>query len=349
MMNFWKNKRVLVTGHTGFVGTWLCMVLEHFGAHVIGFSLKEEEKSLYSIVKSKLSVENYYGDLTVKNDIEKCIKNSKPEIVFHLAAYGFIRECMNDPEQAFLTNIMGTVYLMEIIGKSTSIRSIILASSDKVYKNVDAENVRFDEEDSLGGKDPYSCSKTCEDMVLQSYFNSNLVQSEVNASILRLSNILGGGDHNSNRLIPSMLNSISMGILPDIRNPQSIRPWQHILDATDAYLYVGKMNYLRKISPMQIYNVGPNEKEVISVGEIAEIFLELSKHTELEKTSICNDNNTIEHKFLGLNSEKINSELNWHPKKSIYETLEDVYQFFVESSCFDVYSICKKQIDDYYM
>lgn len=347
MKDFWKNKKVLVTGHTGFVGTWLILTLQYLGADVFGISLKEDENSLYARVKDKLKIKNMYVDLRDKASVNGCVEAVRPDIVFHLAAFGFIQECFQDPERAYSTNVIGTMNLLEVLKDIAGIKTIIVASSDKVYKNTD-ENVQcFTEKDSLGGIDPYSCSKTGEDLLTQSYYHTYFKQNDIGMAILRPSNILGGGDHNHNRLIPHILDCIKNKVPLDIRNPQSVRPWQHILDMIDAYLFVAEYSWDK--GGLDIFNIGPKSEQIITVGEIADILLEISGQEKQIKFGTINKKNTnIEHSFLGLSIDKIFEELKWEPQKTIYDTLYDVWRFKQDELLSDSYEACINQIQQYY-
>lgn len=345
---FWNGRKVLVTGHTGYVGAWLCTVLDYFGADITGFSLREEEKSLYSKIHYGIKVNNYYGDLRNPIEIEKCICETKPEIVFHLAAYSFIKKCLENPQIAFETNVMGTLNLFEAIKKNPHVNKIIVASSDKVYKNNDKEVYLFKEEDSLGGIDTYSCSKTMEDLLAQSYYETYFKSKDISMVILRPSNILGGGDHNTSRLIPYILTELINKRTPKIRNPKAVRPWQHILDMTDAYIRIGGL--CTQEAGIYIYNVGPQKKELLTVEEIVKIimgFCNIIDDFTLEK----NENRLIEaeRNYLGLSIEKIKLEEGWLPAKNIKETLFDAYTFEKYKDQSNEIQLCKQQIEDYYL
>ena len=345
MNKFWNNKKVLVTGHTGFVGTWLCMTLKHMGAKVYGIALKEEKDSLYAGVCSQLCVNGAYIDLRDSLKVNEYVKETKPEIVFHLAAYGFVQECYENPKVAYETNVIGTLNLLEAIKEISSVRVIVVASSDKVYHNFDKRICYFSENDNLGGTDPYSCSKTNEDLLSQSYYHSYFESQNLSMVILRPSNILGGGDHNHARLIPYLLSCIENGNSPLIRNPDSIRPWQHILDAVDAYLTVAE-RYMDK-NVLEIFNIGPQKENIITVGEIANILLSFS--TREHKAFIKSEStNCIEHNFLGLSTDKIVDVLGWKPKRTINDTLADVYEFSKNEKQFNSFNACMKQIVSYW-
>lgn len=344
--HFFKDKRVLVTGHTGFVGAWLCAVLDYFGAETIGFSWREEKGSLYEKIKDDIKVKNYYGDLRSETEIKECMEQNKPDIIFHLAAYGFIQDCKKNPYTAFSSNVMGTVNLLEAVKDSPSVKTIVLASSDKVYRNDDITTRLFEEEDALGGVDPYSCSKTCEDLIAQSYYETYLREQNKSMVILRPSNIIGGGDHNMTRLIPSIIESVINGKEMEIRNPNAIRPWQYILDAIDAYM-VSAMK-IWDASSVQIWNVGPTQENITSVGEIAQILGDMTGENKIIFTDNPKSHLKLEKKYLGLNINKIKDELDWKPCKNLEETLRDTYNFYKECEEIDSYRLCQKYIEAFY-
>lgn len=342
MIDFWKDKRVLVTGNTGFVGAWLCCVLKYLGADIFGFSLKEETGSLYEKIKNKLDIKSYYGDLRNNDEIYQCVHRINPQIVFHIAAFGFVKECFDDPERAYTSNVQGTLELFEAIRDLNKSCRIIVASSDKVYKNSGRKSYLFREDDPLGGTDPYSASKTCEDILAQSCFDSYLEMNGCSLCIIRPSNILGGGDHNMNRLIPSIYYNLGRGQSPEIRNPNSVRPWQNIFDIVDAYLTVAE----KTDKGCKIYNVGPEQDGIKTVGEIASYVAGLyGKKIEIEK----NSNSSVKEKgYLGLSINKIKNELGWKPKRGLEQTLSEIYDFYSQDNGNNTYELCMSQIKNYY-
>lgn len=338
------NKRILITGHTGFVGSWLCATLSYFNANIYGYSLKEEEGSLFEKIKDSLNVTTYYGDLCDINSLEKCMKEVRPDIIIHLAAFGFVHECKIDPYRTFSSNVMGTVNLMETIRKNTSVKSLIAASSDKVYKNPDNEVVLFSETDPLGGNDPYSCSKTCEDLIIQSYYDTYFKNEGKNVTILRPGNIIGGGDHNYSRLIPSLILGIMNDESVEIRNPDAIRPWQFIMDAIDAYVYSAANEHNK--TDLHIYNVGPNNDNVFSVKDIVDIIYSIKK-SSIEKMMVNNNYpNSIEKQYLGLSIDKILDQTGWKPHTPLTEALFNIYAFYENDE--NVYDLCMNTISNYY-
>lgn len=343
---FFCGKKVLITGHTGFVGAWLSIVLDYFDADLSGFSWIEEKDSLYEKVKEKLRIKNYYGDLRHYRELEDCIDTVRPDIIFHMAAYGFVRECEKKPYLAFSSNIMGTVNLMELARERDYIKSIIVASSDKVYKNSDNQCKLFEEEDILGGIDPYSCSKTCEDLIVQSYYDTYFKNKGKSVSLIRPSNIIGGGDHNLGRLIPSIICSIKNKEEIEIRNPGAFRPWQYIFDVIDAYLNVSISSWDKEI--LGIYNVGPESDNIRSVGEIAEILARSRGEEQKLRYAGAKGQSAIEKKYLGLAIDKIKKELCWKPSQTLEDTLEDTYTFYERQDKMDTYQLAVEYVEKYF-
>lgn len=343
---FWKNKKVLVTGHTGFVGAWMCTVLQRYGADIYGLSLVEEENSLFENLKSDLHIRNYYVDLREYDLVKNVFDEVNPEIVIHLAAFGFVKECAYDPVRAYNTNVLGTVNMLENIKYCESVKNVLVVSSDKVYRNDGTlTEYLFRESDLLGGLDSYSASKTCEDLVAQSYFDTYLKERDITLNIVRPGNILGGGDHIQSRLIPSLLNGFYNGKPIEIRNKSAIRPWQHILDAVDAYLTV-VLNSYGESGKMGIYNVGPEAGGQMSVGEIFEYLQQkFSKGDSLLKEETVSD--VKEAGYLGISIQKLSNTLLWKPRKTITDTLDDVFDFFIKGKQKALYEICMEQIEKY--
>ena len=342
MHNYFKNKKVFVTGHTGFVGAWLCLALKYFGADVTGFTLREEPSSLYSKIKNGLKIHSVYGDLRDAEAVNNCYIANKPDILFHIAAFGFVKECFDDPDRAFSSNVDGTLNLFQTIRNNSKECRIVVASSDKVYCNSGREAYLFCEDDALGGTDPYSASKTCEDILARSFFDTYLKGRNTSLCILRPSNILGGGDHNMNRLIPSIYYNMGLDKAPEIRNPNAVRPWQNIFDIVDAYLTVAESF----AEDERVYNVGPEPEGIKTVGEIAEYVSGLyGKNYSYEKG---NDNNSIEKQYLGLSIDKIKKELNWRPQRTLEQTLAEIYEFYTKDDGKNTYELCMSQIERYY-
>lgn len=342
MYDVLKDKKILVTGHTGFVGAWLCAVLSYFGLDVTGFSLPEENGALYGKIKDKLEISGIYGDLRDKAAVDSLIRETAPDIIYHIAAYGFVKECFDDPHKAYSTNVQGTLNLLEAVRSMDKPCRIIVASSDKVYRNSGMDAYLFREDDPLGGTDPYSASKTCEDLLCQSHYDSYLAKRNDSMCIIRPSNILGGGDHNMNRLIPGIYYSLGQGRKPEIRNPDSVRPWQNILDMADAYLTAAE----KTDTGCRIYNVGPEREGIKTAGEIAAYVSDIYG-IEYDKEK-AGDIGVKEKAYLGLSIEKMKSEHGWKPKRTLEQTLNEIYEFYSQDDGVNTYDLCMSQIKNYY-
>lgn len=344
MYDYLMKKRIFVTGHTGFVGTWLCAVLTYFGCDVTGFSLPEDERALYGKIKDKIGINNVYGDLRDKETVDSIIKDVNPDIIFHIAAFGFVKECFDDSERAYSSNVQGTLNLFEAIKRIDKPCRIVVASSDKVYKNSGMDACLFKEDDPLGGSDPYSASKTCEDILAQSSFDSYLATKGCALCIVRPSNILGGGDHNMNRLIPSIYYNLGCGKLPEIRNPNSVRPWQNIFDIVDAYLTVAE----KVETGCRIYNVGPEQEGIKTVGEISSYVSSLYGMESGKEKNFKTSFGVKEKAYLGLSIDKIKNELGWTPRRTLEQTLDEIYEFYIQDDGNNTYDLCSSQIKNYY-
>lgn len=344
--NFVVGKRILITGHTGFVGAWLCAYLYYFGARLYGFSLPEETGSLYFKIKNKIKVKDYYGDITSKSEIEDCIQECKPEIIIHNAAFVFILKCEKDPIRTFSTNVMGTVNLLEAIRNSDSVRYLIGVSSDKVYKNDDKESMLFTENNVLlNGGDPYSCSKTCQDLIIQSYYETYFKNKAVGVALFRPSNMIGGGDYHKIRLIPSIIESVKNNVKLELRNPNAVRPWQDILDVMDAYMTVLLSGWNE--GKLKIYNLGPKPENVCSVAEIVHM-IDCLKDKNGALDVVENHKKNIEKQYLGLSIEKIIGQENWVPQKLLYDSIKDLYDFYARDNGENTYQLMIGNIEDYY-
>ena len=326
LIKFWKKKKVLVTGHTGFKGSWLCIILNLLNSKIYGYSLAPEKNSLY--IKSK--IKNYfatsvYGDINDLNKLKKFIKKIKPEIIFHMAAQPLVLDSYKDPLNTFSTNVLGTVNLLEIINSTNSVKSVVIITTDKVYK-IDNKNKAYSETDELGGYDPYSSSKVCAEIAVnsyvQSFFNKTKLKNKV--STARAGNVIGGGDFAKNRLVPDILNALNKKRKLVIRNPNQIRPWQHVLDPLMGYLLLAEKQYNGKIKGINnCWNFGPDKRNFKKVIEIVRY---IKKNSKLEYR-IKKNKNYKETEILKLNSFKTKNLLGWVSKWSINESLNKTIEW----------------------
>ena len=324
---FFKDKRILVTGHTGFKGSWLSQVLYEWGAKVYGVSLKPKlEKNHFSLLELDKSVESIYGDIRDFQFLEKTVLEIKPTIVFHLAAQSLVRESYVDPLGTYSTNVIGSANLLMSILKCDSVESLVYITSDKCYENVEWE-WGYRESDRLGGVDPYSSSKACAEILFSSFMRS-LFRDRVNfgAASARAGNVIGGGDWSKNRLIPDAVRAAESNMALEIRQPGSTRPWQHVLDPINGYLMLARNLTLNSAKFSGAWNFGPTNQNTKSVGEVTDIFLKLLTNGRVGY-GIMQDKLT-ESNLLQLNCDRATSILNWQPKWNIETTLNKTADWY---------------------
>ena len=324
--NFWKGKKVFITGHTGFKGSWLCIILNNLKAKIYGFSLKPKKISLFNQSKiGKNLSSSTFGDISNIKLLKKKIKTIKPEIIFHLAAQPLVIDSYKNPLKTFETNIMGTVNLLECLRDIKSIKSVVIITTDKVYK-IKKNNKSYNESDELGGYDPYSSSKVATEIVVNSYVKSFFKKTNLKnrISTARAGNVIGGGDYSENRLLPDIIKSMKLNSKLTIRNPNSIRPWQHVLEPLVGYLTLAEYQFKGKIyEKNNAWNFGPkknNSKKVIDIVKIMQRLnffnLNIKKNKKYKETEV-----------LKLNSNKSKKKLKWHPKMTLQTTLHEVFDW----------------------
>ena len=343
---FWKNKKVFITGHTGFKGAWISLFLNELGAKVTGYALKPKKKNnLYIISNLKKYInKSYYGNILDKKKLTKIILKEKPDIIIHMAAQSLVGESYKNPINTFNTNCLGTVNLMEISRKIKNLKLVLITTSDKVY---DVNNKKvFKETHNLKGQDPYSASKVCQENIVYSYFMSFFFKKKSILTV-RSGNILGGGDFSDDRIVPDYFRAYLKNKRLKIRNKHSSRPWQHILDASDAYInliekFFNKYNSKNEIS----WNVCSKNKKSISVLKLLEKLNNLSnKPVKFSSTK----KKYLETKELNLNSNKMKQFINWSNKIDIDQSIKltfDWYSQFIKNRN-NSYKITISQIKNY--
>lgn len=342
--DFYKNKKVFVTGHTGFKGSWLCKILSMAGADVTGYALEADGKeSLFHILEIEKNIHSVIGDIRDPDSLKKAFEEAEPEIVFHLAAQPIVRESYSNPVYTYETNVMGTVNILECIRCSDSVRSAVNITTDKVYKN-NEWNWGYRENDVLDGYDPYSNSKSCSELVTASYKRSFL-DGVCPVSTARAGNVIGGGDFAPDRIIPDCVRAAQNGSSIKLRNPHSIRPYQHVLEPLSAYMLIAEKQYADP-SLTGSYNVGPDDCDCITTKQLAEIFCDRwgGISCEYEKQT----NAPHEASFLKLDCSKIKSVLGWKPSTHIDRAVEMTVDW--TKSYFngdDIISFTEKQILDF--
>ncbi|MBQ9334771.1 MAG: CDP-glucose 4,6-dehydratase [Lachnospiraceae bacterium] len=278
--SFYKGKRVLVTGHTGFKGSWMCRVLQLLGADVCGYALREglvspldntyDQPSLFGIAGIENGMNSVVGDIRDYERLYNTFREIKPEIVIHMAAQPIVRTSYRAPRYTYEVNVMGTVNVLECARNTESVRSIVNVTTDKVYRNDDLDHA-FKEDEFLDGYDPYSNSKSCSELVTSSYKHSFFNEADIPVSTCRAGNVIGGGDFASDRIVPDCYRAASMGNDIIVRNPYSTRPYQHVLEPVFAYLLVAMKQCLDH-GYAGSYNIGPNDDSCINTGELADRF-----------------------------------------------------------------------------
>ena len=350
LKNFYKNKKVFVTGHTGFKGSWLICFLHKLGAKVCGYSLEPyTDPNMFSLIHGENLVEHHIGDIRDYDHLFAVMKNFQPEIVIHLAAQPIVLTSYENPKYTYETNVMGTVNLFEAIRHIDSIRSVVNVTTDKVYLNNDSGKA-FEEGDPLCGYDPYSNSKSCSELVTYSYQNSffnkkDFGKHHVAISTCRAGNVIGGGDWSDYRLVPDCVKSILKGEPVIIRNPHSTRPFQHVLEPLYLYLKVAMLQY-NDINYMDNYNIGPEIENCVSVKEIMDYFVQYEPKAKYVIQH--NENAMHEASKLTLDITKIKRKLNYKIIYSIKDTIKTIVDWTNEYiSGKDMRKVTENQIDDF--
>jgi CDP-glucose 4,6-dehydratase len=324
---FWHGKKVFVTGHTGFKGSWLCLWLEQMGAVVRGYSLPAPtEPSLFEVANVRQGLVSEEGDIRDFFHLREALADFKPEIVFHMAAQPLVRLSYDEPIETYSTNVMGTVYLLEAIKQVDGIKAVVNITSDKCYEN--REWVwGYREDEAMGGYDPYSNSKGCAELVASAYRNSffNAAKYHEHGTALasvRAGNVIGGGDWAKDRLIPDILHSFEHNQPVIIRNPHSIRPWQHVLEPLSGYLLVAQKLYTEGPAFAEGWNFGPNEMDATPVQAIVDTMVGL--WGDEASWQLDGQDHPHEAHYLKLDCSKAKMRMEWHPRWDLNTTLSRI-------------------------
>ena len=321
IQNFYKNKKILVTGHTGFKGTWLCKMLLMLGGDVTGYSLESPtDPALYDLIGLEGQMRSVYGDIRDLGHLEKVFEEIKPEIVFHLAAQPIVRTSYEEPVYTYETNVMGTVNICECVRKNPCVKSFLNVTTDKVYLNREWE-WGYREDDPLDGYDPYSNSKSCSELVTHSYIHSFYDKMDVAVSTARAGNVIGGGDFAKDRIIPDCVRAAIRKQDIIVRNPYSVRPFQHVLEPLYAYLMIAAGQYEDK-TKAGYYNVGPDDIDCITTGELVEIFCRKWGGEQGWTVPERQMDQPHEANFLKLDCSRLKKKFGWKPVWNIETAVE---------------------------
>lgn len=346
---FWRDKRVFLTGHTGFKGAWLSLWLQQLGAELTGYALTPPtQPNVFDLADVGKGMDSIIGDVRDAHGLSTAIRNAQPEIVIHLAAQPLVRYSYQHPVETYATNVLGTVNLLETARQIDSVRVVLIITSDKCYENRESSRA-FQEGDAMGGFDPYSSSKACAELIAAAYRNSyfhteKYSQHGVALATARAGNVIGGGDWAIDRLIPDAIRAATNNEIIKVRNPHAIRPWQHVLDPLYGYLLLAQMLYQEGAVFAEAWNFGAMIEETKSVQSIVDKFAKLwGENVKWELSAEANQPH--ESHYLNLDCSKAKTKLKWQPQLSIDEALKmtvDWHQAFI-GGC-EMYSITSNQI-----
>ena len=346
LASFYKGKRVLVTGHTGFKGTWMCRILALCGAEVTGYALNPPtDPSIYQIIGLEDTMDSRIGDIRDLNGLRQVFEEVQPEVVFHLAAQPIVRDSYKDPVYTYETNVMGTVNMLECIRLTPSVRSFVNITTDKVYENKEWE-YGYRECDPLDGYDPYSNSKSCSELVTHSYQKSFFQDGRCAISTSRAGNVIGGGDFANDRIIPDCIRAAAAGKEIIVRNPHSTRPYQHVLEPLAVYLEIAMKQY-EDGSMAGYYNVGPDDMDCVTTGTLTDLFCQAwgGGQTWINQY----DGGPHEANFLKLDCSKIKRVFGWTPRYHVKEAVEKTIEWsklYLEGQ--DMLEVTDRQIREFF-
>ena len=345
MLDFYRGKKIFVTGHTGFKGSWLCKILANAGAIVTGYSLEPPTSpSLFGVTQLEGDIVSVIGDIRDYESLKKAFNNAQPEIVLHLAAQPIVRDSYKDPKYTYETNVIGTVNVLECIRNSNCVKSFVNITTDKVYENNDLDNHSFTEEEKLDGYDPYSNSKSCSELVTHSYKKSFL--KDIAVSTARAGNVIGGGDFGNDRIVPDCVRATQNKEAVVVRNPYSTRPYQHVLEPLFVYLMIAQAQY-ENPKYQGWYNVGPDDVDCFQTSALVDLFCKYwgSDAKWINKY----DGGPHEATFLKLDCTKLKKTFNWKPRWSLEKAIEKTVEWY---KCWlsggDIRECMDKQIKEFY-
>lgn len=349
-LEFYKGKKVLITGHTGFKGTWMCALLVQAGAQVVGYALEPPTNpSIFVLSGMAQRIHSVIGDIRDLEYLKSVFMEEQPEIVIHMAAQPIVRESYKNPVYTYEVNVMGTVNVLECVRLCKSVKSFVNVTTDKVYLNKEWE-WGYRENEELNGYDPYSNSKSCSELVTSSYKNSFFLSTEdVAISTVRAGNVIGGGDFAVDRIIPDCIRATMQGQEIVVRNPYSIRPYQHVLEPVAVYLMIAGKQY-EDIRYAGSYNVGPDDADCYTTGELVTLFCEKWNQATGDRMVWTNmsDGGPHEAKFLKLDCSKLKMTFGWRSIWNVEQTMEKIVEWTrAYRSQEDVYMVMCHQIEEF--
>ena len=346
MRDFWNGKKVLITGHTGFKGSWLAFRLSSLGANACGYALAPETlPNLYRNLDLENHITSVIGDVCDLPHVEKTLQDFQPEIVFHLAAQSLVRRSYRQPIETYQTNVIGTINVLDAIRRAGFVKSVVVITTDKVYEN-NEWHWAYRENERLGGYDPYSNSKACAELAVAAYRNSFFAETDTLIATARAGNVIGGGDWSEDRLLPDVFRSLIFDQLLEIRNPHSVRPWQHVLEPLTGYLQLAEKLHAGEKSFADAWNFGPADEDSKPVGYILDKIKDVWNAPVNWK--LGGGVQPHEARLLKLDSAKAKNELKWLPKLSLDEAVNltaEWYRGFKDKK--DLTELTQKQITFY--
>lgn len=328
LADFYKGKRVFITGHTGFKGSWLCVMLKELGAEVYGFSLEPNtDPALYDILSLQNKVHSTIGDIRDYDALEKAYTQANPDIVLHLAAQPIVRDSYKDPKYTYETNVLGTVNILECLRNHPGATTFLNVTTDKVYENNDLADHAFKEDEKLDGYDPYSNSKSCSELVTHSYKKSFFSDASFpSISTARAGNVIGGGDFANDRIIPDCVRATTGGRSIIVRNPYSTRPYQHVLEPLSVYLMIA-MKQAQDKKFADYYNIGPRDEDCITTGILADTFVKYwGKEASWENKAEADAPH--EASFLKLDCSKARETFGWNPVWNVDTAIKETVNWY---------------------
>jgi CDP-glucose 4,6-dehydratase len=346
--NFWQGKRVFLTGHTGFKGSWMSLWLHSMGAKVQGFALAPAtQPSLFELTNLESIIDSQIGNIHDYAILSNTMQQAKPDIVFHLAAQPLVRESYINPIETYQTNVMGTLHVLEAIRHTPSVKSVVVVTTDKCYEN--KEWVwPYRENEPMGGHDPYSSSKGCAELLTASYRHSFFDTSKVGLATARAGNVIGGGDFSKDRLIPDFIRAISQNETVKLRYPNAIRPWQHVLESIHGYLLLAEKLWDNPKAFSEAWNFGPHTQDTKTVSAIIDTLTQQFKQGAWQQEL---GEHPHEAHFLKLDIQKAETLLNWHPTLNIESALAMICEWYqawnqkqdmLEFTLRQIHSFCAK-------